>query len=68
MVDAGASQVAATTQAMRNAAVRAPLLLLNAAVLAAGESLTVEWLMGAATRAWGGRAVQAAAEVGQAGS
>eukprot|EP00969_Alexandrium_andersonii_P271041 11979426-Alexandrium_andersonii.AAC.1 len=40
LVDAGASQVAATTQAMRNAGVRAPLILLNAAVLAAGESLT----------------------------
>eukprot|EP00969_Alexandrium_andersonii_P281452 12442223-Alexandrium_andersonii.AAC.1 len=53
---------------MRNAAIGVPLLVLHAAVLAAGESLTVEWLMGAATRAWGGRAVQAAAEVGQVGS
>eukprot|EP00969_Alexandrium_andersonii_P006327 274904-Alexandrium_andersonii.AAC.1 len=68
MVDAGASQLMATSQALQAAAAAAPLMALNAAVLSPGETPTVEWLMAAAMRAWGGRAVQAADEVGQIGS
>eukprot|EP00969_Alexandrium_andersonii_P248793 10994813-Alexandrium_andersonii.AAC.1 len=58
----------ATAQAMEAAAVPLPLIAVNAAVLSPGEAPTVEWLMAAAVRAWGGRAVQAADEAGQIGS
>eukprot|EP00969_Alexandrium_andersonii_P318914 14088497-Alexandrium_andersonii.AAC.1 len=68
MVDAGASQLMATAQALQVAAALVPLIALNVAVLSPGETPTVEWLVAAATRAWGGRAAQAAAEVGQIGS
>eukprot|EP00969_Alexandrium_andersonii_P361403 15457473-Alexandrium_andersonii.AAC.2 len=64
MVDSGASQLMATAQALQNAAVAAPLMALNVAVLSPGETPAVEWLMAAAVRAWGGRAAQAADEVG----
>eukprot|EP00969_Alexandrium_andersonii_P352939 15438760-Alexandrium_andersonii.AAC.1 len=58
----------ATAQAMQAAAATLLLIAVNAAVLSPGETPTVEWLMAAAVRAWGGRAVQAADEVGQIGS
>eukprot|EP00969_Alexandrium_andersonii_P347692 15372943-Alexandrium_andersonii.AAC.1 len=60
MIDAGASQLMATAQAMQAAAAALPLIALNVAVLSPSETPTVEWLMAAAVRAWGGRAVQAA--------
>eukprot|EP00969_Alexandrium_andersonii_P050519 2219174-Alexandrium_andersonii.AAC.1 len=64
-MDAGAAELGAPLQAMRTAGCEHTVLVAATHPLGNGEVATPEWIMAAAMRVWGARALRQASEAGQ---
>eukprot|EP00969_Alexandrium_andersonii_P215274 9507835-Alexandrium_andersonii.AAC.1 len=65
VVDAGAADLGAFLQAMRTAGCEHTVLVVAMHSLANSEAATPEWIIVAAMRVWGVRALRQATEIGQ---